>query len=94
MGGPKRHTFTRDEDYKMTDMIKNLPVLYDWSHDLAKDTVFRDKLWKEIGLELNKPCKIFFNTYVIYFFNNLKKRKYTVFGLGIERYFVIWQSSE
>lgn len=55
MGRPKCRPFTRGEDYKMIEMIENNPVLYDLSHDLAKDTVYRNKIWEEIAKEMRKP---------------------------------------
>lgn len=57
MAVSKRKAFGRSDDYKMLEMIESNPVLYDWAHDLSKDTAHRDRIWKQIAADLNKPGK-------------------------------------
>lgn len=54
----KRRAFGRSDDYKMLEMIEKNPVLYDWAHDLSKDTAHRERIWKQIATDLNIPGKI------------------------------------
>ncbi|XP_024943924.1 uncharacterized protein LOC112494824 [Cephus cinctus] len=45
------------DEFRMIDLVKSNPELYDPSHEFAKDIVHKNNIWKKIAGELNVPVE-------------------------------------
>lgn len=45
------------DNEKLIDLVRSQPVLYDHTHRKYSDNFYKEKLWKEIGAQLNQSSK-------------------------------------
>jgi hypothetical protein len=52
------HGFSSEMDEKLTELVRNCEEIYDMSNKKYSDSVWKEKLWGQIGEQLKKSGKL------------------------------------